>query len=72
MTIGFTPHMQQILHWAEKQMVQEQVINELAKKSPTIKNAVEQVQIAREQLTMLITLTTEGNNDECADSQASM
>ena len=55
--IMLTPEADIILEWAAKKMKEEQRIQELAKNNPTIADAVDTVNRAKEQLDMILLLT---------------
>jgi hypothetical protein len=55
-TIGLTTKAVSILNWAEKKMIEEYELEELAKEHPTIKDLVNQIKDKKDQIKMVQTL----------------
>ena len=55
-TVSLTPQAVSILDWAEKKMIEEQRIEELARSNPTVADAAEALRAAEEQLRVVVAL----------------
>lgn len=58
-TIDLTARTKRVLEWAEHQMIQQAHYEELAKKFPAMKDALDTVEIAKEKLKVVAALVEE-------------
>lgn len=56
--IELAPHVQAVVAWAQKKMAEEDRLKELAEDNPTLKDALDALQRAQEQVKIVATLVT--------------
>ena len=62
-TVSLTPQAVSILNWAEKKMIEEQLLEKQAQEHPAIKDLVDQIKEKQEQIKMVQTLLNSPGND---------
>ncbi len=62
-TVSLTPQAVSILSWAERKMLEEQLLDKQAQEHPAIKDLVDQIKQKQEQIKMVQTLLNSPGND---------
>jgi hypothetical protein len=62
-TVSLTPQAVSILSWAERKMMEEQLLDKQAQEHPAIKDLVDQIKQKQEQIKMVQTLLNSPGND---------
>ena len=58
-TLSLAPHVQAVVEWAQKKMAEESRLKELAARNPSVKDALDALQRAEEQVKIVAALVQE-------------
>ena len=58
-TLNLAPHVQAVVEWAQKKMAEESHLRELAARNPSVKDALDALQRAEEQVKIVAALVQE-------------